>query len=55
MFAYPGFGRMLLEAALFQDIAVIEAGAMIAVVIAVVTQIIGDFGYMLLNPRIRFK
>ena len=55
LFAYPGFGRMFLDAALFQDIAVIEAGAMVAVVIAVMTQIIGDFGYMLLNPRIRFK
>jgi peptide/nickel transport system permease protein len=55
LFAYPGFGRMFLDAALFQDIAVIEAGAMVAVVIAVLTQIIGDFGYMLLNPRIRFQ
>ena len=55
LFAYPGFGRMFLDAALFQDIAVIEAGAMVAVVIAVLTQIVGDFGYMLLNPRIRFK
>jgi ABC-type dipeptide/oligopeptide/nickel transport system permease component len=27
----------------------------VAVTIAVLTQIIGDFGYMLLNPRIRFK
>ena len=55
LFAFPGFGRMFLDAALFQDIAVIEAGAMVAVVIAVLTQIVGDFGYMLLNPRIRFK
>jgi peptide/nickel transport system permease protein len=55
VFAYPGFGRMFLDAALYQDIAMIEAGAMVAVVIAVLTQIIGDFGYMLLNPRIRFR
>ena len=55
VFAYPGFGRTFLDAALYQDIAMIEAGAMVAVVIAVLTQIIGDFGYMLLNPRIRFR
>jgi len=55
VFGYPGFGRTFLDAALYQDIAVIEAGAMIAVTIAVLTQIIGDFGYMLLNPRIRFR
>ncbi|MFZ5789228.1 MAG: ABC transporter permease [Pseudomonadota bacterium] len=55
VFAYPGFGRMMLEAALSQDIATIEAGALFAVLVAVVTQIVGDFGYMLLNPRIRFS
>ena len=31
VFAYPGFGRMMLEAALFKDIALIEAGALVAV------------------------
>jgi peptide/nickel transport system permease protein len=54
VFAYPGFGRMMLEGALSNDIAIIESGALFAVLIAVVTQIVGDFGYMLLNPRIRF-
>lgn len=53
VFAYPGMGRLLLEAALFGDIAVIEAAALIAVFIAVGTQLIGDIGYVLLNPRIR--
>ena len=53
VFAYPGFGRMMLDAALFKDVALIEAGGLVAVFIAVTTQIIGDVGYMLLNPRIR--
>jgi peptide/nickel transport system permease protein len=51
---YPGFGRMMLDAALNKDIAVIEAGSLFAVLVTVMTQIAGDFGYMLLNPRIRF-
>ncbi len=51
---FPGFGRMLLEAALFGDIATVEAATMIAVLIAVTTQLAGDIGYMYLNPRIRF-
>lgn len=55
VFAYPGFGRMMLDAALAQDIALVEAGALVAVVIAVATQIVGDIGYMLLNPRIRIR
>jgi len=53
VFAYPGFGRMMLEASLYKDIALIEAGALVAVFIAVLTQILGDLGYMLLDPRIR--
>ena len=53
VFAYPGFGRMMLEAALFKDIALVEVGAMVAVGVAVMTQILGDLAYTLLDPRIR--
>ena len=53
VFAYPGFGRMMLEGALFKDIALVEAGALVAVSLAVVTNILGDAAYMLLDPRIR--
>lgn len=54
VFGFPGFGRMLLEAALFGDITLVEAATIVAVFIAVSTQLIGDVGYMYLNPRIRF-
>ena len=54
-FAYKGFGALLLEASLNQDIFVIEACAMIAVFVAVATQAIADIGYTYLNPRIRFS
>jgi peptide/nickel transport system permease protein len=53
VFAYPGFGRMMLEAALFKDIALVEAGALVAVFLAVSTNILGDLAYMALDPRIR--
>jgi peptide/nickel transport system permease protein len=53
VFAYPGFGRMMLEAALNKDIALIEAGTLCAVTVTMLTQILGDFGYMALDPRIR--
>jgi peptide/nickel transport system permease protein len=53
VFAYPGFGRMMLEASLYKDIALIEAGALVSVFVAVATQIVGDLAYMLLDPRIR--
>ncbi len=53
-FAYKGFGALLLEASLNQDIFLIEACAMVAVFVAVATQTLSDVGYTYLNPRIRF-
>ena len=55
VFAYPGFGRMLLEASLFGDISLIEAATLIALVAAMITQLLSDLGYMLLNPQIRLS
>jgi peptide/nickel transport system permease protein len=54
-FAYKGFGALLLEASLNQDIFLIEACAMVAVFVAVATQTVADVGYTYLNPRIRFS
>ena len=54
-FAYKGFGALLLEASLNQDIFLIEACAMVAVFVAAATQTIADIGYTYLNPRIRFS
>src|SRR5215510_1958954 len=55
LFAFPGFGRMLAEATLYKDLATVETASMFAVFVVVTSQIIGDFTYMLLNPRIRFS
>lgn len=54
-FAYKGFGALLLEASLNQDIFLIEACAMVAVFVAAATQTLADVGYTYLNPRIRFS
>lgn len=53
-FAYDGFGKAIYDAALFGDVYMVEAGAMIAVFVAVLSQFISDIGYTYLNPRIRF-
>ncbi len=52
-FAYKGFGGLILEASLNQDIFLIEACTMVAVFVAVSTQTLADIGYTFLNPRIR--
>jgi len=53
-FAYRGFGALLLDASLTQDIFLLQACAMVSVVVAVSTQTIADIGYGFLNPRVRF-
>jgi peptide/nickel transport system permease protein len=53
-FSYKGFGKLLLDASLFGDIYMIEACTLIAVFVAVLSQLISDIGYTILNPRIRF-
>jgi peptide/nickel transport system permease protein len=55
VFAFPGFGRMIVDAALYGDVATVEAASLFAVVVVVTSQFVGDFAYMLLNPRIRFS
>ena len=55
VFAFPGFGRMILDASLANDISLIEAVTIIALLIAIATQFISDFGYAVLNPQIRLK
>lgn len=54
-FQYDGFGKLLLDAALYGDIYVIQAATLVAVFVAVLSQIISDVGYTFLNPRIRFS
>lgn len=54
-FQYNGFGKLLLDAALFGDLYVVQAATLAAVFVAVLSQLISDVGYTFLNPRIRFN
>ena len=54
-FAYKGFGSLLWEAANNTDPFLIEACAMVAVVVVVVSQLVADIIYTYINPRIRFQ
>jgi peptide/nickel transport system permease protein len=53
-FQYRGFGRMLFDAANFGDIEVIQAATLVAVCVAVASQVLSDVAYVFLNPRLRF-
>ena len=54
IFGYPGLGNYIYRAAIFGDFYALEAAAMVTVLIAVITRLLGDFAYTLLNPRIRY-
>jgi len=53
LFSYPGFGFVLYEAAVNNDIELLLAASVVAVVVVLITQLISDVGYVYLNPRIR--
>ena len=55
IFGYPGLGNYIYKSAIFGDFNAIEAAAMVTVAIAVITRLLGDLAYTLLNPRIRYS
>jgi len=54
IFGYPGLGGYILDTALFKDVFGIEAATMVLILVAVSTQLLADFAYTFLNPRIRY-
>ncbi len=55
LFNYKGFGWVLVEAALNNDIDLVLACSVVAVFVVLTTQLISDIGYVYLNPRIRVR
>jgi peptide/nickel transport system permease protein len=45
---------MLFDAANFGDIQVLQAGTLVAVCVAVASQLLSDVAYVVVNPRVRF-
>jgi peptide/nickel transport system permease protein len=55
IFNYKGFGWLVVQAAGNNDIELLMACAMVAAVIVLLTQLVSDIAYVLLNPRIRLS
>lgn len=53
-FQYAGFGSALFDAAMYGDIQVLQAATLVAVFVAVTSQLLSDISYVILNPRVRF-
>lgn len=54
LFGIPGLGTYIYDAAIFGDFNAVAAAAMLTVLVAVMTRLVGDMMYTYLNPRIRF-
>ncbi len=54
LFNYPGLGRLLLDAALRNDITLLMGGTLVLTFVAVATQVVADIGLYFMNPRVRF-
>jgi peptide/nickel transport system permease protein len=53
LFRYPGIGGLIYAAARDKDFPMLEAGVLTVGVIFIVTGLLADLLYALLNPRIR--
>ena len=54
MYAYPGMGRLLVDATFARDYAVIQAIVLMAAVAVTLSSILVDLTYAYLDPRIRY-
>ncbi len=55
LYNYKGFGWTLVQAAGNNDIQLLLACSVVAVLVVLITQLISDIGYVFLNPRIRLS
>ncbi len=55
MLGYRGIGRLLLFAIQRRDLQLVQATALLIVIIYVVANLVADILYAVLNPRIRYN
>ena len=55
VFAWPGVGRMMLDAIRYRDYAILQGGILFFAVVIVFVNLLVDMSYALLNPRIRYR
>lgn len=55
VFAWPGLGRLMLASVLVRDLSVVQAGVFVFALVVMVTNLLVDLSYSLLDPRIRYS
>jgi ABC-type dipeptide/oligopeptide/nickel transport system permease component len=54
IFAWPGMGRLMIQAIGHRDFPVLQAGAFVVAGLVVLSSLLSDIAYALLNPKIRY-
>jgi peptide/nickel transport system permease protein len=55
VFAWPGMGRLILNSVLVRDLTVVQAGVLLFALVVMVTNLLVDLLYAVLDPRIRYS
>ena len=55
VFAWPGLGRLMLASVLVRDLSVVQAGVFVFALIVMLSNLLVDLSYALLDPRIRYS
>ncbi len=53
IFAWPGVGRLMIQAIGQRDFAILQAGAFVVAMLVVISSVLADLAYAWLDPRIR--
>ena len=53
VFSYPGLGKQLIESISVRDVPVVEATALLAAAVYILSNLLADVLAMMLNPRLR--
>ena len=54
VFAWPGMGRLMLQAVFTRDMAIVQAGVFVSALVIMAINLLVDISYTLLDPRIRY-
>ena len=55
VFAYPGIGRMMIEAIYERDYAVVQGGALAIAALYILVNLVTDLSYAVIDPRLRAR
>jgi peptide/nickel transport system permease protein len=55
IFAYPGLGRLVIDAVSFRDIPLVQGAAMIFCAFYIGINLLADLLVLITNPRLRIK